>query len=203
MRIPLIKNIIISSFFILILILSGCEPQNQKGPGFTGFYLTEKTDIFYYPYQTQIFNSPNWHRESLTNTGQPWSWAMHGAESSAPDSRTLPEWIDFKWQEMTIPSEKENTLEIDSEKVHEKFRNTPVKTYRIYVQNKVPQDVIDEILESKRKRGKKKLPKKALNLYFTWVGDEIFLGWELTGEDKNNSQVVLRKDGYFPSKINY
>jgi hypothetical protein len=84
----------------LISVIASHNFQNQPSIGFTRFYLTEKTGVFYCSYQTPLSNRPNWRIESMTDTHQSLSWSMNDAESAVVDSDALPEWIDSEWQEL-------------------------------------------------------------------------------------------------------
>lgn len=92
-------------------------------------------------------------------------------EGAAPDGRQLPEWIEFEWSQPPAPEDPRQTLE--------EYRALPRKTQRVFVRNRVPQDVIDEVIESNRRQQNGRLSDKALWIYFIWTDDGIKLHWRL------------------------
>lgn len=177
----LIKRSALASLILIsAAYLTSCKDARSEGIGFVATYLTIKKTTRYYPYQTDIPNSPNKHYESITSGGQSWLWAMGGTEGGAPDSRGLPEWIEFRWQEQSPDLIRREGNERTNEEVFELFRQLPIKTYRVGIKNRIPQYIVDEILEAKRHRKISNLPEKMLWLKFMWVGDEIKLHWTMT-----------------------
>lgn len=103
-------------------------------------------------------------------------------EGAAPDGRRLPEYIDFSWQEAKYPAEEQDpSLSVTeaTAQVIAKFKALPTKEQRVYVRERVPQDVIDEVTESNRRKQPGKLSDKALWIYFVWTDDGIKLRWRL------------------------
>ena len=90
-------------------------------------------------------------------------------ENAAPDGRALPEWIEFEWTEPIYRRDY----------TREQLLGLPVKKARVLVRDRVPPDVIDEVMESNRKREPHKLPEKSLQLYFIWYESGIKFRWEL------------------------
>jgi hypothetical protein len=183
------------AFVAAIMTTASCSEPENTGVGFITSYGTEQTGTRYYPYSTPIPNSPNFIYESRTDSGQQWMWSMGGTQGGAPDARGLPEWVEFKWQEVPLELRRSEGNERTREEVLELFRKLPIKTYRVEIRSRIPQEVVDEIKEARRKREKNKLPKKMLWLEFTWVGDEVKLGWKITAEDARGVDVVMRKGG--------
>jgi hypothetical protein len=120
---------------------------------------------------------------------------MGGTSGAGPDSRGLPEWVEFKWQEIPPELQAKEGQERSTEEVQELFRRLPIKTYRVYIKSRVPQEVVDEVMEAKRHRQKDKLSDKMLWLEFTWVNDEIKFGWRLTGRNRQGWLDDLRSGG--------
>lgn len=92
-------------------------------------------------------------------------------ENAAPDGRALPEWVEFEWIEPVysrVPAYR-----------HDELHALPVKKARVLVRDRVPQDVVDEVMESNRRREPHKLPEKRLEVYFIWYESGIKFRWEL------------------------
>jgi hypothetical protein len=172
--------------------VTGCTQAEKGGPGFTVSYMTDRRDIWYDKYtggaDPSLVQDPRFM--STTDTGAEWPWSMGGTESGAPDSRGLPEWIEFKWREVPLNAQIK-TFE-DWVPIRDAL---PIKTYRVPVRSQVPQSVIDELMQSKRERVRGKLPKKRLLLTFSWVGDEIKFGWKMTVTDDRGVETTLRQGG--------
>lgn len=92
-------------------------------------------------------------------------------EGAAPDSRPLPEWIDFEWSEPPSPENPMQSLE--------EYRALPRKTQRVLIRSRVPQGIVDEVLESKRHKKPNKLSDKALWIYLVWTKQGIKFHWRL------------------------
>lgn len=127
--------------------------------------------------------------------------AFHGGatEGAAPDGREVPEWVEFTWQERSYPSLRQENFSSPEEfnkAIEEKLRNSPVKTRRVLVRDRVPSDVIDEVTESNRKREPNKLAEKSLWVYFIWHESGIKFYWEL----RNGCCTALRAGGDTISK---
>ena len=112
---------------------------------------------------------------------------------AAPDGRGLPEWVEFKWQELPHPGQKMPTepeaLQAWRDNVHALYASLPVRTGRIAVRERVPQSVIDEVIESNRKRERGKVPEKMLWVYFIWAESGVKFRWELKERGRPTVQV--------------
>ena len=86
-----------------------------------------------------------------------------------PDGRELPEWVEFEWSEPPYPEDPKQTLE--------EYRALPRKTARVPVRSRVPQDVVEEVLEAKRRRKPHQLPEKMLDVYFIWTEAGVKFRW--------------------------
>ena len=99
-----------------------------------------------------------------------------------PDVRELPEWVEFEWSEPAYPEDPKQTLA--------EYRALPRKTARVAVRSRVPQDVVDEAIEAKRRRQPHELPDKMLYVYFIWTETGVKFRWEL-----GRGGVTLREGG--------
>lgn len=112
-------------------------------------------------------------------------WLAGGAtESAAPDGRQLPEWVEFEWTEHV--SGKEYGAE--------ELKALPVHVERVVIRERVPQDVIDEVIRSRRETQPGKLPDKSLWLNFVWTASGIKFHWRLESR-KAAPEYLLRSGG--------
>ena len=102
-------------------------------------------------------------------------------EGAAPDGRMLPEWIEFSWVE----------IEYHARYSRDQLLGMPVKKGRVQVRDRVPQDVVGEVIESNRRRERSKTPDKMLWVYFIWYENDIKFRWEL----KKDCCTILREGG--------
>lgn len=105
---------------------------------------------------------------------------------AAPDGRSLPEWVEFDWKEWPYPrpemppfSDKEAT-KAWSDESHALSKSLPVKTERVQVRARVPQDVVDEVVASKGTFEAGKPADKKLWVYLIWYKSGIKLRWRIT-----------------------
>ncbi len=102
---------------------------------------------------------------------------------AAPDGRELPQWVEFEWKVWPYPypsmPAEPVALQEWRDGVHAMSRSLPSQTARVAVRSRVPQDVIDEVLASNRKRAPNALPDKDLWVYFIWYETGIKLRWRL------------------------
>lgn len=109
-------------------------------------------------------------------------------EGAAPDGRHLPEYVDFSWQERKYPApEQDSTLSIaeaNAEMLAE-FKSLPIKAQRVLIRSRVPQEVVDQVMESNRQKKPGKLAEKALWIYFVWTEQGIKLHWRLWCRPEN------------------
>lgn len=102
-------------------------------------------------------------------------------EGIAPDGRQLPEWVEFEWSEPAYP--ERGSLE--------EYRALPHKTARVMVRDRIPQAVVDEVMEAKRKRQYGKLPDKKIWVYFIWTASGVKFRWRLWDTSKHPRQPEL------------
>ena len=154
----------------LLACLAACATSASTGPGMTVTFRNvikgKSVDVI-----RAVSSSGN--RFSNPGSLSPEISPLRGGatESAAPDGRTLPEWVEFEWREPGYPEDPKQTLE--------EYRALPHKSARVSVRDRVPPDVIDEVMESNRKREPHKLPEKSLELYFIWYESGIKFRWEL------------------------
>ena len=113
----------------------------------------------------------------------PRMWARGKTMGTSGDERELPEWIEFKWQQS--PYGKEHTLE--------QINAMPIHSQRVMVRARVPQDVVEEVIESHRRLKNNSLPDRRLHVYFVWTDEGIKLVWELekvTDLDANSPNPI-------------
>lgn len=104
---------------------------------------------------------------------------------AAPDGRDLPEWVEFTWKEWPYPDAgppmptEAAALHAWNEEVKAMSRALPIKTARVPVKSRVPQDVVDEVLTSNRRAAPGTLPDEMLWVYFIWYETGIKFRWSL------------------------
>jgi len=152
----------------LPLLLNGCAIQPPQGPGMTVHFGNGVPDT------ALIFE------DARTSTGQrfpnPGSLApdddpYHGGKvmGAMPDGRILPEWVAFTWFKTEYPDSIAKTkAEIDA---------LPLVTEKVAVRDRIPQDVIDNIVRSNKLRGSANAPDLGLWVYFVWFDTGIKLSW--------------------------
>ena len=102
---------------------------------------------------------------------------------ASPDGRDLPQWVDFEWREPGYPADLKQTLE--------EYRALPHKTARVLIRDRIPQSVVDELMEANRKQARGTLPDKDLAVYFIWYESGISFHWVL----KRGCCETLRSGG--------
>ena len=152
----------------LLLLLNGCAMRPPQGPGMTvhfGNGIPGKALII---------------RDAQTSTGQrfanPGSLApsrdpYHGGKvmGAAPDGRSLPDWVAFTWFRTDYPDSIAQT--------REELSAPTVETEKVAVRDRIPQDVIDNIVRSNKLRGSANAPDLGLWVYFVWFDTGIKLSW--------------------------
>jgi len=106
--------------------------------------------------------------------GRTKDWLTGGkTEGAAPDGRQLPEWVEFEWKEYVS----------DKDYVLEELKALPAHVERVIIRERVPPDVIDEVIRSRRATPPGKLPDKSLQLNFVWTDSGIKFRWLLREKD--------------------
>ena len=114
---------------------------------------------------------------------------------AAPDGRELPEWVEFEWTEWPYPAPPLATdpvsLKVSNDRFDFLMRTLQHKTARVPVRARVPQDVVDEVLASNRRRAPRALPDEMLWVYFIWYDSGVKFRWKL----KSDCCGLLREGG--------
>ena len=117
--------------------------------------------------------------------GRTKDWLTGGkTEGAAPDGRQLPEWVEFEWTEYA--SDKDDSVK--------ELGPLPVHVERVVIRERVPQDVIEEVIRSKLATPPGALPDKSLWLDFVWTDDGIKFHWRLESV-KAAPEYILRSGG--------
>jgi hypothetical protein len=131
----------------------------------------------------QAFGDPGAVGGQFDKTRETWRLGGIGATMAASgDYRGLPEWVDFEWQEPSYPGLEPAdfpTPEAFNLAVDEKYAKLPIKTQRLAIKSRIPQEVVDEVIESKRNAPKGKSAEKTLWLYIFWTPDGMKMRWEV------------------------
>ena len=168
-----------------MLLLSGCvSALPTQGPGMivTFTSLTQGRSI-----SVKSARLPN--GKPFSNPGsiggiRPANWRTSGATMGASgDNRELPEWVEFEWSEPVYPEDLNQTLE--------EYRALPRKTQRVHVRKRIPENVVQEVIQSRRDAPTGKLPDKKLWVYFVWTDLGIKFHWRLI----SGSSTELRSGG--------
>lgn len=115
---------------------------------------------------------------------RPSNWRSSGATMGvAGDNRELPEWVEFEWSEPVYPEDPKQTLD--------EYRALPRKTQRVPIRDRIPQDVVEEVIQSRRAASAGKLPDKKLWVYFVWTDLGIKFHWRLI----SGASTELRSGG--------
>lgn len=118
--------------------------------------------------------------------GNPW-WNTGATMGAAPDDRQLPEWVEFEWIESVYPEDPAQTLE--------QFRALPHHTQRVLVRDRIPKEVVDEVIASKLRAPANRLPDRSLWVYFAWTNEGVKFRWALMGytaDEKDKFQRSMR-----------
>lgn len=158
---------------------------------------------------TNIVKGKNIHvQDARTSTGSTFpnpgsiAYSVRGSGKTmgaAPDGRELPEWVEFSWQEWPYPfpsrpTRPQERQDWDSE-VESLRRSLPWKTERVLVRSRIPQDAVQEVVESKRQAMPGKLPSKRLWIYFEWAEGGIQFHWQLEERIAAGGSRVLQEGG--------
>lgn len=121
---------------------------------------------------------------SVGGTKKPgWRQAIGRTTGISGDTRGLPEWLDFEWQEPSYPGlqpQDFTTREEYSKYVFDEKASLPIKTQRVLISSRIPPEIIQEAIDSRAHIQKGQgLPEKSLWLYFIWTDDGIKFRWDL------------------------
>lgn len=124
---------------------------------------------------------------AFSNPGSiaPSSNPMHDGKvmGAAPDGRFLPEWVEFTWIETDYPRIRDRTKE--------ELDALPVKKARISVRQRVPVDVVQNVILSKSERRRGGGEDLSLWVYFVWQDAGVKFRWE----EQSGCCKVLRAGG--------
>ncbi|MFS0755443.1 hypothetical protein ABC383_12195 [Noviherbaspirillum sp. 1P10PC] len=113
-----------------------------------------------------------------------WRQAVGRTTGMSGDTRALPEWLDFAWQEPSYPGPQPSdfaTREGYSKFVFDEKATLPVKTQRVFISSRIPPEVVQEVTYSRSHIPKgQHLPEKMLWIYFIWTDDGIKFRWEMS-----------------------
>lgn len=102
--------------------------------------------------------------------------------AASGDHRGLPEWVEFTWQEPAYPGLKYKdfpTREAFDQAYEEKYAKLPFQKQRVDIKRRVPQSVVDEVVDSKREAKPGKVANKTLWLYIFWTPDGVKMRWAM------------------------
>jgi hypothetical protein len=169
----------------LLSLTTGCLPVYvQPGPGMIVTFTSLKKGVSIYIESARLPSGAAF--PDAGSFGPDKNWFNSGKTmGAAPDGRQLPEWVEIEWQEPQYPEQKPEDFpsrEAYSHAVREKFQRLPNKTQRVFIRDRVPQEAIEEVLQSKRDAPRGKLPEKMLWVYLVWTDDGIKFRWQVERE---------------------
>ncbi len=130
----------------------------------------------------QLFSNPGSVGGVGTSKWGSWRHIPTAVEAASGDGRGLPEWVELVWQELEYPEPQPadfSSNDAYSKYVREEFSRALIKAQRLEIKSRIPQDVVDEVIESKRKTGRGKLAEKSLWVYIFWTPEGVKMRWEL------------------------
>lgn len=165
----------------------GCAHVNaESGPGMIVTYSSLKKGV-----RLSIKSAQTQSGSAFPNAGSfgpNKKWESGATMGAAPDGRQLPEWVDFEWIESAYPEDPKQTLD--------EYRALPRHRERVRVRDRVPQDAVEEILQSQRGTPPGKLPEKMLWGYLVWTDSGIKFRWKIERVAPRPGEVsVLRSGG--------
>jgi hypothetical protein len=168
--------------------LSGCANLGDPGPGMTvGFNacINGKVDLIRSTSSGgAVFPNPGAFGGQICKKNPLYQGKFMGA---SPDGRNLPEWVEFEWQVWPYPYEERPdnanpvALQAWRDRVHLLARTLPRKIERVPVRSRIPQEIVNQVIESNRTTPEGKLPEKSLWVFFIWHEDGIKFRWKLDG----------------------
>ena len=174
---------------LLVLVLpctTACQHLTQQpGPGMIVTYSSLKNGVGIYIKSARLPSGQAFpHAGSVGGrgwpfpNGNPW-WNTGKTMGAAPDGRQLPEWVEFEWIESVYPEDPAQSLE--------QFRALPHHTQRVLVRDRIPKEVVDEVIASKLRAPPNRLPDRSLWVYFAWTNEGIKMRWSLESYTKNEN----------------
>lgn len=185
---------LLTVIFISSTLVSACAKETEFFGGMSVSYATEKTDLEYLPLSKKIPETIQLQSASVTDSSQPWNWAMGGTESSDLRFDQIPFWIDFKWKESPLAVRFQSGPS-QSDEIADHLKSLPIKEFRVLVRERIPADVIGELVAAQKVRRKNELADKALQLEFRWIGDQVKFGWHLSVKQSDGRFIKARSGG--------
>jgi len=178
------RRIVIKSFIagVIGMLGAGCVEAGE-GPGIVLHFTSLKEGVVIACKGGLLASGKRFPGPSAL--GRTKDWVTGGAtEGAAPDGRQLPEWVEFEWKEYVAGKDYSP----------EELKALPVHVERVVIRDRVPQDVIDDVIRSKRATQPGKLPDKSLWLNFVWTDSGIKFHWRLESR-KAAPDYMLRSGG--------
>jgi hypothetical protein len=130
-----------------------------------------------------------------------WRHIPTKVEAASGDGRELPEWVEFEWRELSYPEPQ--ITDFPSEQAYTKhlraeFSGAPIKTQRLKIRSRIPQDVVEEVVEAKLKAPRGEVAEKSLWVFIFWTPEGIKMRWQLRhdpGRKQRNFGDVVREGG--------
>jgi hypothetical protein len=106
---------------------------------------------------------------------------------AAPDGRELPEYIDFRWREESLPEPPDPTPKDKSSAAHKAWEAKgladlhalPIKAQRVFIRNRVPAELVRAAIEANRHTPKGQLDEASIKISFIWTDYGIKLRWAI------------------------
>ena len=144
------------SFFVAVTLCTACTTPPVEGPGMmvTSNNTIKGTEVDVLRAKTSNgipFPTPG----SLGPYTKPNPTIGGATMGAAPNGRELPEWIEFAWKEWPYPYPAPPSDPVARQAwtgVYAMSRSLPIRTARFPVRSRVPRDVVDEVLASKKRR---------------------------------------------------
>ncbi|HEX5371986.1 MAG TPA: hypothetical protein VFW84_04570 [Aquabacterium sp.] len=149
----------------------------------------------------QPFSNPGSVGGVGTSKWGSWRHIPAAVEAASGDGRDLPEWVEFVWQELEYPGLQPADFPSDEayrKHVREEFSSALIKTQRLEIKSRVPQDVVDEVIESKRHASRGSVAEKSFWVFIFWTPEGIKMRWQLRydpGLKQRNFGDVVREGG--------
>jgi hypothetical protein len=183
----MIKSLKILLLAALLPWTTGCLPVNaQPGPGMIVTFTSLKKGVSIDIESARLPSGAAF--PDAGSFGPDKNWFNSGKTmGAAPDGRQLPEWVEFEWSEPVYPPDPKQTLE--------EYRALPKKKQRVEIRDRVPQEAIEEVLQSKRDAPRGKLPEKMLWVYLVWTDDGIKFRWQVEREPQGPGEPRVLQAG--------
>lgn len=187
------KTIILIFYLSIGLCINTCVAGEVKGPGMWVFYRVPIPDTRIFITVAHLPNGEEFH--TIVSFA---SMKVAYAGRNLQKDTELPEWIEFEWQEIrksSIEVDTVNPYEDLDEKIIALQKATPVKKQRVFIRNRIPKDVANEVMESNKIRLIDKPSEKSLRIELVWTESGIKLHWKLWHIPIDGPQSFLREGG--------